>query len=108
MFERRECGKVDWRECVNVEEILCGNVGVGEDGGGNRQSVFPNESPGGDVGTDVGRCSPGEETDRILREELGSANITSTPKRVAWPIYNQETQQRVGQAGRTTLQSGYV
>ena len=28
---------------VNVEEILCGSVGIGEDGGDKRQSVFPPE-----------------------------------------------------------------
>ena len=68
---------------MNEEEILCGSVGIGEDGGGNRQSVCPNVTPGGDVGTDDRRFSPGEETHRILREELVSANITSTPKRAA-------------------------
>ena len=76
-------------ESVNVEEILCGSVGVGENGGGNEQSVCQNVTPGGDVGTDVRRISPGEETDRILREELGSTNITSTPKRAEWPIYTR-------------------
>ena len=30
---------------MNVEEILGGSVGVGGDGGGNRQSVCPNVSP---------------------------------------------------------------
>ena len=41
---------------VNVEEILCGSVGIGEDGGGNGQSVCPNVTPGG--GVDVAdRCS---------------------------------------------------
>ena len=74
-------------ESVNVEEILCGSVRIGEDGGGNRQSVCPNVTPGGDVGTDVRRFPPGVEAHRILREELGSTNITSTPKRPAWPIY---------------------
>ena len=68
-------------ESVNVEEILCGSVGVGEEGGGNEQSVCPDVTPDGDVGTDVRQISPGEETDRILREELGSTNITSLPKR---------------------------
>ena len=93
--ERLQClgeGSVEkliGEDCVNVEDILCGSVGIGEDGGGNRQSVCPNVFPGGDIGTDVGRCSPGKETDQILREELGRANITSTPKGIAWPIYNK-------------------
>ena len=100
--------KLIGRERVNVEEILCGSVGIGEDGGGNGQSVCPNVSPGGDIGAGVGRCSPGEETDRILPEELGSANITSTPKRILMAHLYYEARQCVGRAGRTTLQGGYV
>ena len=68
---------------VNVEETLCGSVGIGEDGGGKGQSVCPNVTPGGDVGTDVIKYSSGEETDWILREELGRGNITSTAKKAA-------------------------
>ena len=74
---------------VNVEEILCGGVGIGEDGGGKGQSVCLNVTPGGDVGTDVIKYSSGEETDRILREELGRGNITSTAKKAAWPSYSR-------------------
>ena len=74
-------------ESVNVEEILCGSVGVEEDGCGNEQSVCPSVTLGGDVGTDVRRISPGEKNDRILREELGSTNITSTPKKTVRRIY---------------------
>ena len=81
---------------VNVEEILCGRVGIGEDGGGKGKSVCPNVTSGEDVGTDVIEYSPGEETDRILREELGRADITSNPKRAAWPIY---TNRRGGVCG---------
>ena len=94
--ERLQCwseGSVErliGEKCVNVEEILCGSVGIGENGGGNGQSVCPNVSPDGDIGTDVGRCSSGEETDRILRKEFGSANITSTPRRISWPIYTKK------------------
>ena len=73
-------------ESVNVEEILCGNVGIGEDGGDERHSLCPNVTIGGDVEVDDGRLSPGEEINQILRQELGSANVTSTPKRAAWPI----------------------
>ena len=43
---------------VIVEEILCGSVSFGEDGVGTRQFVCPNVFPGGDIATDVGRCSP--------------------------------------------------
>ena len=53
---------------VNVAEILCERVGIGEDGGGNRQSVCPNVTPDEDVGTDVIKYSSGEETDRFIRE----------------------------------------
>ena len=73
-------------ESVTVEEIVSGNIGVGEDGGGNRQSVCPNVTLGEDVGADDGTCSPGEENNQILREEQGSANITSTPNKSARPI----------------------
>ena len=95
-------------ESVNVEEILCRSVGIGEACGGNRQSLCPSVTPGGDVGTAVRRFSPGEETDRVLREELGSANITSTPEKGCMAHLHQQTQQRVERARRTTLQSGYV
>ena len=74
---------------VNVEEILCGSFLTEEDGSGNRQSVCPNVTPGGDVGTGARKFSAGEETNRIFREELCSANITSTPKRASWPIYTK-------------------
>ena len=68
---------------------MCGSVGVGGDDGGNEHSVCLNVAPGGDVVTDVKRIFSGEETDRILREELGSTNIISTPKRAAWPLYTR-------------------
>ena len=80
--ERLQClskGSVDkliGDESVNLDEILCGSVGIGKDGGVFRQSVCPSLTPGGDVGAAVRRFSPGEETDRVLREELGSVNIT--------------------------------
>ena len=70
-------------ECVNVE-ILRGNVGVEEEGGGERHSVGQNV-PVGEKDDDR-RFSPNEETNRILREDLCNTNITSTPKRAAWPI----------------------
>ena len=74
-------------ECMNVEENLCRDVGVEADGGDKRQSVCPDVTIGGDV--DVGRFSPDVEVDRILREELSSANFTSTPKKALWPIYSK-------------------
>ena len=77
---------------VNVEEILCVNVGIGVDGGGNGQSVCPNVTPS----EDVIEYSPGKETDRIQREELGRGNITSTPERAAWPIYTGPFTKRRG------------
>ena len=72
-------------ECVNVEEVLRGNVGVGEEGGGERRSVGQNVPVGGN--DDNMRFSPNGGTDRILREDLCNANITLTPKRAARPIY---------------------
>ena len=86
-LSERSVKKLIGEGSVNVGKILCGSVGIGEDGGGNGQSVCPNVTPSEDVGTDVIEYSPGEETDRILREELGRANITSIPKRAAWRIY---------------------
>ena len=81
--------KLIGEECVNVEEILCGGVGIGEEDGGNqRQSVCPNVTIGGDVGVDD-RFSPDVEVDQMLREELGGATVTSTPKRAVWPIYSK-------------------
>ena len=53
-----------------------------------------NVTPDGDVGTGGRRFFPDEETDRILREELGSANVNSTPRRAVWPIYTK-TRSRV-------------
>ena len=91
MCERRECGKVDWRgeECVNVEEILCGDVGVEKDGGGKSQPVCPDVTTGENVDVDDRRFSPDVEVDQMLREELGSATVTSTPKKAVWPIYSK-------------------
>ncbi len=76
-------------ECVNVEEILCGGVGIGEDGGDTGQSVCPNLTIGGGVDAAGRRCSSVVEIDQSLRETLGSANLTSTPKRAIWPIYSK-------------------
>ena len=70
-------------ESVNVEEILCGSIGVGEDGGGKVQSVCPNVRFGWDVDADNIRFSPGEDVNQIFREKLVSANITSSPKKAA-------------------------
>ena len=73
-----------------MEEILCGGVGIGEkDGGDKRQSVGPGVTIGGDVDVGDRRLAPDAEINRIVREELGSATVTSTPKRAAWPIYSK-------------------
>ena len=42
--------KLIGEESVDLQEILCGSVGIGEYGSGNRQSVCPNVTPGGDIG----------------------------------------------------------
>ena len=76
-------------ECVNREEFFCGNVGDDEERGEKRQSVCPNVTFGGDGDGDDKRFSPGVENNEILREGLGSANVTSTPKKAAWPIYSK-------------------
>ena len=41
--------------------------------------------------------SPGEEINQILRKDLGSANITSTPKRAVWPIYTKRRSSVLGE-----------
>ena len=93
--ERLQClseGSVEkliGEECMNVEEFLCGDVGVEKGGGGKSQSVCPDVTTGGDVGADDRRFSPDVEVDQMLREELGSATVTSTPKRAVWPIYSK-------------------
>ena len=94
--ERLQClseGSVEkliGEECMNVDENLCGGVGIGEeDGGDKRRSVCPGVTNGGDVDVGDRRFSPDAEINRILREELGSVTVTSTPKRAAWPIYNK-------------------
>ena len=76
-------------ESMNVEEVLSGGVGIGEHGGDTGQSVCPNLTIGGGVGADGRRCSSVVEIDQSLRETLGSANLTSTPKRAIWPIYSK-------------------
>ena len=43
----------------------------------------------GDVDVDYRRFSPIVEVNEVLREELGSAHVTSTPKIAAWPIYSK-------------------
>ena len=90
-------------ENVNVEEILSGNVAavsshimasegtVGlEVGEGRTASVCPGLTFGGDVDVGGRRFSPDAEINQILREELGSTTVTSTPKRVVWPIYSKK------------------
>ena len=90
-------------ESVNVEEILSGNLaavsshiiasegtvglGVGE---GRTASVCPGLTIGGDVDVGGRMFSPDAEINRILREELGSTTVTSTPKRTAWPNYSKK------------------
>ena len=75
---------------------MCGSIGVGEDGGNKMQSVCPNVTLGEDVEASDRRFSPGEEINQILREELGSLNITSTPIRAAWPIYTKRRNSVLG------------
>ena len=89
MFERRWFGRVVWRCKCECGGTLCENVDVEEDGGDNRQSMCPNVTFGGYVDVDDRRFTPGVENIQILREELGSANVSSTPKRAAWSIYSK-------------------
>ena len=76
-------------ESVNVEEIRRASIGVGEDVGDKIRSVCPKVTLVEDVEASERRFSPGEEINQILQHELGSVNITSTAKRVAWPVYTK-------------------
>ena len=58
--------KLIGEECMNVEEILCGDVGVKKVGRGKSQSVFADVTTGGDVGADDRRFSPDVEVDQML------------------------------------------
>ena len=66
-----------------------GNVGTEDVNRDRTTSVFSNGTLDGDVDADDRRFSLGEQINQILREELGSANITSTSKKAAWPIYTK-------------------
>ena len=89
-------------ESVNVEEILNGNLAAVSDhivesegtvrldvGQGRTTSLCPDVTNGGNVDVVDRGFSPDVEVDQILREELGGPNVTSTPKRAAWPIYSK-------------------
>ena len=103
--ERLQClgeegvGNLIGSESMNVEEILCGSIGVGEDGRGNRQSVCPNVT--GDEGIVPGdiRLSLDDKGNRVLLAELGSAAICSTPKKAVWPIYTKRRSSVLGEEG---------
>ena len=51
--------------------------------------MCPSVKIGGDVDVGDRRFSPDAEIIRILREELGGATVTSSPKRAALPIYSK-------------------
>ena len=48
--------------------------------------MCPDVTTGGDVGVDDRRFSPDMEVYQMLREELGSTTVTSTPKRAVCPF----------------------
>ena len=66
-----------------------GGVDVARDSCGNVISAYSDEIHSSDVAGIVSGASPGEVVDRVLREELGGSNVTSTPVRTAWPIYSK-------------------
>ena len=91
-------------ESVNVEEMLSGNLAavssqIVESGGtvgpevdqGRAMSVYPGLTSSADV--EGSRCEVfargRDELDRILRDELGSSHVTSTPVKGLWPIYSK-------------------
>ena len=76
-------------ESMNVEQILYGSTGVGEDGRGNRQSVYPNVTGGEGIVPGGRRLSQDDEVNRVLLEDLGSTAICSTPKKAVWPFYTK-------------------
>ena len=68
---------------------MCGSAGVGEDGRGNRQSVYPNVTGNEGILPGERRLSQDDKVNRALLEELGSTAICSTPKKAVWPIYTK-------------------
>ena len=85
-LSERSVDRLTGEESVDREEVLCGSVGIkDEDGGDKRQSVCPGVTIGGEVGVEIRRFSPHVEIDHVLREELGSAAVTSTPQRLSGP-----------------------
>ena len=52
--------------------------------------MCPNVRIAGDVDVDDKKFSPGVEINQILREDLGSAKITLTRKRAAWPLHTKK------------------
>ena len=86
-------------ESMNVEEILCGSAGVGEDGRGNRQTVYPNVTGDEGIVPAERRLSQDDEFNRVLLEELGSTAICSTPKKAVWPIYTKTRSSVLSESG---------
>ena len=80
-----------------MEELLCGNVGVGGDGQDKMRSVCPNMTPGNDVETSDRRFPPIQEIIRVLRKELSSLKFTSTPIRATWPISTKKRSSILGE-----------
>ena len=89
-LSKRSMEKLIGEGSMNVEEVLCGSVGIGEDDGDKKKSVCSSVTIGGDVDVGDRRFSPDAEINQILREELGSETVTSTPKKAAWPIYSKK------------------
>ena len=83
-LNERTVEKLIGDESVNVEEILCESVGVGADSRDKMRSVCPNVMLGSDVETSERRFPHSKEVNQILREQLGSLNIISTPLRAAF------------------------
>ena len=67
-LSERSVEKLIGDESVNVEEILCRDVGVEDDGVDKRQSACANVTIGGDVDVDDRRFSTDMEIKRILLE----------------------------------------
>ena len=103
--ERLQClgeesgGNLIGSESKNVEEILCGSTGVGEDGRGNRQSVYPNVTGDGGFVPGGRRLSQDDEVNRVLLEDLGSRAICSTLKKAVWPIYTKRRSRVLDELG---------
>ena len=107
-------------ESVNVEEILSGKLAaVNVDIQGSEGTVEPEVDEGRTTSVCLGLTSGSnvegsscevfsherDEVDRILRKELGSSRVTSTPVKGLWPIHSRSRSSVLGGHGAPPCKS---